>query len=60
MAKQKKEEQVLDLYNLVAKAHDRLKKVHAKHLGTEKLNYSTIWSFGCSYEKRFYSIEKNQ
>ena len=37
MAKQKKEEQVLDLYNLVAKAHDRLKKVHAKHLGTEKL-----------------------
>ena len=37
MAKQKKEEQVLELYNLVAKAHDRLKKVHAKHLGTEKL-----------------------
>ncbi|MCB0730017.1 MAG: MarR family transcriptional regulator [Ignavibacteriae bacterium] len=37
MAKQKKEEQVLDLYNLVAKAHDKLKKVHAKHLGTEKL-----------------------
>ena len=37
MAKQKKDEQVLDLYNLVAKAHDKLKKVHAKHLGTEKL-----------------------
>lgn len=37
MAKQKKEEQVLELYNLVAKAHDRLKKVHARHLGTEKL-----------------------
>jgi len=37
VAKQKKEEQVLELYNLVAKAHDRLKKVHAKHLGTEKL-----------------------
>ncbi len=37
MAKQKKEEQVLELYNLVAKAHDRLKKVQAKHLGTEKL-----------------------
>ena len=37
MAKQKKEEQILELYNLVAKAHDRLKKVHAKHLGTERL-----------------------
>ena len=37
MAKQKKENQVVELYNLVAKAHDRLKKVHAKHLGTEKL-----------------------
>jgi MarR family 2-MHQ and catechol resistance regulon transcriptional repressor len=37
VAKQKKDEQVLELYNLVAKAHDRLKKVHAKNLGTEKL-----------------------
>ncbi len=37
MAKVKKEEQVLELYNLVAKAHDRLKKVHAKNLGSEKL-----------------------
>ena len=37
MAKQKKEDQVVELYNLVAKAHDRLKKVHAKHLGSEKL-----------------------
>lgn len=37
MAKPKKEEQVLDLYNLVAKAHDKLKKVHAKQVGSEKL-----------------------
>jgi MarR family 2-MHQ and catechol resistance regulon transcriptional repressor len=37
VAKQKKEDQVVELYNLVAKAHDRLKKVHAKHLGSEKL-----------------------
>lgn len=36
MAK-KKEEQILDLYNLVAKAHDTLKKTHAKHLITEDL-----------------------
>lgn len=37
MAKQKKEEQVLNIYNLVSRAHDKLRKVHAKHLGTEKL-----------------------
>jgi MarR family 2-MHQ and catechol resistance regulon transcriptional repressor len=37
VAKLKKEEQVLDLYGLVAKAHDKLKKVHAKNLGSEKL-----------------------
>ncbi len=37
MAKQKKNEQVLELYNLVAKTHDQLKKVHAKNLGSEKL-----------------------
>jgi len=37
MAKASKEEQVLGLYNLVAKAHDKLKKVHSKHLGTQKL-----------------------
>jgi MarR family 2-MHQ and catechol resistance regulon transcriptional repressor len=33
----KKETQVIELYNLVAKAHDRLKKAHAKQLGSEKL-----------------------
>lgn len=36
MAK-KKEEQVLDLYNLVAKAHDTIKKMHSKHLLNDKL-----------------------
>ncbi len=37
MAKSGKEQQIVDLYNLVAKANDRLKKVHTKHLGGEKL-----------------------
>jgi MarR family 2-MHQ and catechol resistance regulon transcriptional repressor len=37
VAKQKKEDQIVELYNLVAKAHDRLKKVHAKNLGAERL-----------------------
>lgn len=37
MAKQSKEQQMVDLFNLVAKANDKLKKVHSKHLSTEKL-----------------------
>ncbi|PID61393.1 MAG: hypothetical protein CR986_02855 [Ignavibacteriae bacterium] len=37
MAKRKKEELILDLYNLVAKASDTIKKMHAKHLISEKL-----------------------
>ncbi|MBK8945095.1 MAG: MarR family transcriptional regulator [Ignavibacteriae bacterium] len=37
MAKSTKEQQIVELYNLVGKAHDKLKKVQSKHLGAEKL-----------------------
>ncbi|MCB0744577.1 MAG: MarR family transcriptional regulator [Ignavibacteriae bacterium] len=37
MAKSGKELQIVELYNLVGKAHDKLKKVQSKHLSTEKL-----------------------
>ncbi|MBI1931857.1 MAG: MarR family transcriptional regulator [Ignavibacteriales bacterium] len=37
MAKSTKEQQIIELYNLVGKAHDKLKKVQSKHLGAEKL-----------------------
>ena len=59
MAKSGKEQQIVDLYNLVAKANDRLKKVHTKHLGGEKLTSPTIWCSGCLNETWFHSIKKD-